>query len=648
MMLRLFQTANVGSLVRRALYSTSASESESEVTKVATIQLDELGGVASIDFHVEQSVDNVVVVPVKRKDKSLNSEPEHVPVPVAVPTTASVENLDDIVVANRQLVDEMSAGIHQHIVGVDATPASVDDGVDETPKSAAEEAEPDPGDVNVSSVLGDSFVTQNTQWLLQGGVEEVLDPQRAAQALEPVDDIKERELVELRDAMWEAVNERTASGRRRYPKVLKLKNEDDVQGMLSREVEKRTRRSDVSSSFCIVDLSVLARKMEQWARFLPDVRPLYAVKCNPDPMIVRSIAAMGGGADCASPKEIAIALNQGLTPDDIIYANPCKSVEGVQFALKHGVRTMTFDNEAELEKVVKHFGTHARLVLRILGDDSHSEMAFGSKFGATEHESRLLLERAAQLGLDVAGISFHVGSGCRNSQGYASSLDKAQAARELGLSLGHSMTLLDIGGGFPGTDSGDLTFAQIVEPMPKLVYDRFISAGATSAPITQCIAEPGRYFAAETVVLVSPIIAKRRRTASDAARIPRREGSRSAVGEASARVNEQGDTEDSHHVSYYISDGVYGSFNSLFFDHQTVHPQLIGSGADAKTSPSSIYGPSCDSIDVLVENVALPQLEVGQFIFWLNMGAYTNSSLFGRKTHGFNGLPLPKSIYIMS
>jgi ornithine decarboxylase len=82
---------------------------------------------------------------------------------------------------------------------------------------------------------------------------------------------------------------------------------------------------------------------------------------------------------------------------------------------------------------------------------------------------------------------------------------------------------------------------------------------------------------------------------------------------------------------YYVDDGAYGSYSGQIFDH-TVYPLQVF--RDGDTVPSMIAGPTCDSIDMVAENVELPLLEVGDLLIGHQMGAYTAAT----KTR-FNSLP---------
>jgi len=163
------------------------------------------------------------------------------------------------------------------------------------------------------------------------------------------------------------------------------------------------------NAFLVCDLKRVWDRYTLWQRELGErVEPFFAVKCNPDPVIIQMMARLGLGFDCASHQEISQVMSYGVSPDKIIYANPCKAASFIRHAAKHHVQMMTFDNPDELVKV-KKFHPNAKMVLRILTDDSGSLCRFGLKFGAPLGEVRGLLAKARELDIDVIGISFHVG-----------------------------------------------------------------------------------------------------------------------------------------------------------------------------------------------------------------------------------------------
>jgi ornithine decarboxylase len=88
---------------------------------------------------------------------------------------------------------------------------------------------------------------------------------------------------------------------------------------------------------------------------MPRVLPFYAVKCHPEPAVLRLLIAMGAGFDCASQGELQMMLDLGVHPSRIIFAHPCKRPCDIRFARERGVTLTTFDTESELHKMAALF-----------------------------------------------------------------------------------------------------------------------------------------------------------------------------------------------------------------------------------------------------------------------------------------------------
>jgi len=330
--------------------------------------------------------------------------------------------------------------------------------------------------------------------------------------------------------------------------------------------------------------------------------------------VVRTLDALGVNFDCASKGEIELVLGHGVAPDRIIYANPCKQISALKYARDHGVSLMTFDNMSELEKIEK-FYPEAKLVLRIAPDDSHSLMRFGTKFGVHPADCQDLLEIAQEMKLQVVGVSFHVGSGCFNEIAYDSALTLVRNVFDQAKALGINLSLVDIGGGFSGGD--EETFAKFATVIRNKTQELF-------SPEVRIIAEPGRYFAAASHTLAVTVISKRVLKQEDSRQHPRR-------------------TSNNHrHYLYYIADGVYGSFNNIHNDY--AHPQgFLVRDNPRQPTPCTLFGPTCDSIDVIARDIQLPEMKIGDWLYFPTMGAYTMAA-----SSSFNGFAPPPIYYFYS
>ncbi|KAN0075621.1 Pyridoxal-dependent decarboxylase, pyridoxal binding domain containing protein [Elaphomyces granulatus] len=349
--------------------------------------------------------------------------------------------------------------------------------------------------------------------------------------------------------------------------------------------------------FFVADMGEIYRQHLRWKMNLSRVKPFYAVKCNPDPEILRLMASLGNGFDCASKAEIDVALNTGVDPSRIIYAQPCKTKSYIRYAAQMGVKQMTFDNADELYKIKTNF-PNAELYLRILTDDSTSLCRLSMKFGASLDVTRPLLELARELDLNVVGVSFHVGSGAEDPKAFCKAVQDARVVFDQAVEIGHEPHTLDVGGGF--SEDRFERFAVILGQALDTYFP----------PHIRIIAEPGRYYVASAFTLAVNVIA--RRIIQDP-------------------MNPSGNT---HRL--YLNDGVYGNFSNTIFDHQHPEPQIL-SCLDDSVSPLShrpsqeiaysIWGPTCDGIDIIAEHAILPGVVgVGDWLYFENMGAYTRCS----------------------
>ncbi|EFA85230.1 group IV decarboxylase [Heterostelium album PN500] len=398
-------------------------------------------------------------------------------------------------------------------------------------------------------------------------------------------------------------------------KMEKIKKELDVkpwtpdvtiQDLITSLLDKNDR-----DAFFVADIGVIIKQWQKWVKHLPNVTPFYAVKCNPTMGILKVLEALGTSFDCASRTEIESVLSMGVDPSRIIYANPCKQITAIKYARTNNVKLMTFDNLSELEKIEKFF-PEAELVLRIAPDDSKSLMRFGTKFGVHIDDCSDLLEMAKEMNLKVVGVSFHVGSGCFDASAYDTALEMVRKVFDMAKTHGMELNLVDIGGGFTG--SNDEMFGKFTEVIRKKTAELFDSS-------VRIIAEPGRYFAAMSHTLAVTVISKRSIKQEDNRQHPRRT------------------SNNMRQYNYYLADGVYGSFNNIQFDHAKPTALLLKPTNKAPT-PCTLFGPTCDSIDVIAKDTQLPELKIGDWLYFPDMGAYTTAS-----ASSFNGFCPPPVYY---
>jgi len=373
-------------------------------------------------------------------------------------------------------------------------------------------------------------------------------------------------------------------------------------------------------AFFVVDVGAALDRLALWRRLLPDVEPFYAVKCCPDPVLLYALARAGIGFDCASQAEMASLFALGVDPSRVLYANPCKQPSHLRYAARHRVPLAVVDSEDELRKHAELY-PGGELLLRIAVDDSQAACVMSCKYGAPHDASASLLRAAADLGLRVRGVSFHVGSGCYAPDAFVDAVERASAVFDEAEAAGlPPLDVLDIGGGFPGVDSGALSFEDIATPLRRAL-DRVFPASRG----VRLIAEPGRFLAAATHTLAVNVI-----------------GKKAVAPPADAAAAEPA-------TMYFVNDGLYGSFNCVLYDHAHPEPLLLptppvaAAAADGAPALASIWGPTCDGLDCVVKETRLPPLPVGQssWLYFEDMGAYTAAA-----GSTFNGMPLPTKVYL--
>jgi ornithine decarboxylase len=359
----------------------------------------------------------------------------------------------------------------------------------------------------------------------------------------------------------------------------------------------------------VVDHEELRHNYATFKKYLPRIQAYYAVKANPDPAIVKTLFDAGASFDVASMPEFRIVYEyikdlpdkqrQDWIWDKIIYANPIKANETLQ-ELNPYKPLVTYDNYEEIRKIKKH-APQAGLALRLKVPNTGAMVELSSKFGAAPGEAVDLILAADKVGLTVEGISFHVGSQTTNFGNYVAAINLAanifKEARDRGYT---KMNLLDIGGGFPAP------YDDTVKPFRELAgiinreLDRLFPKNI------QILAEPGRFLCATAATAVSKIIGKAMRESK---------------------------------LCYYINDGVYHTFSGVIFDHCHYHLKSFKRGP---TQICSVFGPTCDALDVVSMAEELPgDLQLGDLLYSEQIGAYSHAS-----STWFNGFPPATVVHI--
>ena len=340
-----------------------------------------------------------------------------------------------------------------------------------------------------------------------------------------------------------------------------------------------------------------ARVRQQYLRLqaaLPGVTLHYALKPLPHVAVVQVLAAEGASFDLATNGEVEIVRRAGVPPERCIHTHPIKREGDIRTALDYGVRTFVADNPDEVRKFAK-FAGRARLLVRLAFRSPDAICDLSRKFGCDPLDAPALIALAQDLGVEVAGLSFHVGSQTATPAMYVEAIGVCRELLQRIPGDGHAPLMLDIGGGFP--------VDYLARGMQIEEFCAPIVAALRQLPAAvRVLAEPGRYIVAPAASAVSAVMGRAWRD---------------------------------ERWWYYLDDGLYGCYSGQLFDHASFPVEALKEAATC--FPSVLAGPTCDSIDVIAENIALPLLEAGDLIVGRSMGAYTWASatdfnLFPRAT----------------
>jgi ornithine decarboxylase len=342
--------------------------------------------------------------------------------------------------------------------------------------------------------------------------------------------------------------------------------------------------AEFGSPLLIVDCARVRTQYRKLKRALPGVDLHYALKPLPHAAVVRTVLDEGGWLDLATTGEVQLVQRIGGDPGRCIHTHPIKRDSDIRNALEFGVRVFVADNPDEVRKFRSYAGK-AALLLRVSFRNPGAVCDLSRKFGCDPEHALELARLAAGLGIDVQGFSFHVGSQAADALKHVEAIEACAvllaAARRQKLG---TLDTLDIGGGFP------IEYTQRVTDIGRFCAP--IRAALAKLPKRiRVIAEPGRYIAGPVAIGVATVMG-----------LASREG----------------------HRWYYLDDGLYGSYSGQLYDHAAYPVEALRSGGTLY--PSVLAGPTCDSIDVIAENLMLPQLKCGDLLIGRSMGAYTWAS----------------------
>lgn len=376
--------------------------------------------------------------------------------------------------------------------------------------------------------------------------------------------------------------------------------------------------------YVISNTNILERCREIRDAFLnkyENTRAVYASKAFLTQEMCRIMTREGLGLDVVSGGELYTAQKAGVPMGNIIFHGNNKSLDEIEMAVNYGVGRIVVDNHYELEMINKIAEKHNKvmdILFRITpGIDSHTHKFIStgqldSKFGIAIQEGILRNHVKDAMNMpfvNLKGFHFHVGSQLSNNASHLMALDiLLNLMKEMKDELNFVTKEINLGGGFGirYTDEDERKeLAYFMDPMMDKIYAK---CKDYSLEIPQVIIEPGRLIIGEAGITLYTI------------------GSIKEVPGIRTYVSVDGGMPDNPRPALYDAKYEAVVANKL---------------SQPRNMTATISGKCCESGDILIWDLKVPQVEPGDILAVLSTGAYNYSM-----SSNYNKLPRPAIVMV--
>jgi ornithine decarboxylase len=346
----------------------------------------------------------------------------------------------------------------------------------------------------------------------------------------------------------------------------------------------------------LLDMEGIKKRYEEILKHMPNFKIYYAVKANDHINVIKALAEKGAGFEVASSEELRKVISLKVEPERVISSNPVKPEEFIDYAYSVGVNRFCVDSFTEVDKIAR-VAKRARVYVRLVVPNEGSDWPLSKKFGVDVDTALDILEYARERGLVPYGITFHVGSQCNNYRNWFIAIRKSSELWERAKSRGFKLQTLNMGGGIPVKYTYEALRVEDIAYYIKGLLQKFFPH-----PPYELQMEPGRGLVGDQGIMVAKVIGKAKRN-------------------------------DENWL--YIDTGVFNGLAEALGGIR--YPFYLDREGELKEW--TIGGVSCDSMDVIAKMVALPEPEIGDYLYILSTGAYTTVY-----ASNFNGFPVPKVV----
>jgi len=351
----------------------------------------------------------------------------------------------------------------------------------------------------------------------------------------------------------------------------------------------------MNSDRCILHIkaNTIQEKYRQISKHFANFKIAYAVKANPDERIIEILKQEKSYFETASLSEIIDLLKQKIHPQKIIFSNPVKEISAISQVLEKKITMHSFDSIDELKKYLQvDKNKKAQLLFRISVPNNGSLWPLSDKFGSPKKFWKKIYSFMQSNRLQLAGLTFHVGSQCENDKNWHKAMKLVKQATLLAKKYGLHPYVLNIGGGFP------IDLGRKISSIDKIfgIIDSYIQQYKKyNIEFTEFYAEPGRFIVGEAGVLETEII---------------------------------GIAERDEGKWVFLNCGVFNGMMEVI--DGITYPMTFSSNKELEKV--TLCGPSCDSMDRLYV-AKIPSPKSKDKIFFHGTGAYT--TVYSSNFNGF-------------
>ena len=360
------------------------------------------------------------------------------------------------------------------------------------------------------------------------------------------------------------------------------------------DVDLAALAADVGTPFYCYSSATLERHYRVFAAALPkDVLIAYSVKANGNLAVLKTLGALGAGADVVSGGEMKRALAAGIPAEKIVFSGVGKTKEEMRLGLDAGIYQFNIESEPELEalnEVAGSLGRLAPVTIRVNPDvdaKTHAKISTGhaeTKFGIPWSRARAAYALAAtQRHIEIVGVDVHIGSQITELGPFAAAFKRVVELVTVLRAEGHMITRVDLGGGL------GVPYQVNNEPPPDPAAYGALAAEATKGLGTRLILEPGRLIAANAGILVAWVIYTKT-------------GERKAFLIIDAGMND------------LLRPALYDAYHDIV--------PIEEPGPEAARERYDVVGPICETSDIFAADRDMPRLKAGDLVAILTAGAY--------------------------